>query len=50
MPQSSIALQVHRLTRRFADLIRAEVAATLVDRRELEEELRYLLRLVTPRS
>jgi hypothetical protein len=50
MPQSSVALWVHRLTRRFADLVRAEVAATLADRRELESELRYLLRLVAQKG
>ncbi len=50
LPQSSVAVLVHRLTRRFADLIRTEVAATLNDRRELEGELRHLLRLVAPRS
>lgn len=48
LPQGAVAVQVHRLTRRFADLIRAEVAATLSDRRDLESELRYLLRLVSP--
>ncbi|MBL9199273.1 MAG: sigma-70 family RNA polymerase sigma factor [Opitutaceae bacterium] len=50
LSQSAVALLVHRLTRRFADLIRAEVAATLCDRRQLEDELRYLLRLVSPRN
>jgi hypothetical protein len=50
MPESSVAVGVHRLTRRFADLIRAEVAATLADRRELESELRYLLQLVAQKG
>ena len=50
MPETSVALCVHRLTRRFGDLIRAEVAATLIDRRDLESELRYLLRLVAQKG
>ena len=44
-----VAVLVHRLSRRFAELIRAEVAATLADPREVETELRYLLRLVSGR-
>lgn len=47
VPSAKIAVRVHRLTQRLGDLIRAEVAATLVDRSELEAELRYLLRLVS---
>jgi RNA polymerase sigma factor (sigma-70 family) len=50
VPPGQIALQVHRLTQRFAEIIRAEIAATLADRRDVETELRYLLRLATPRA
>ena len=42
MSRGQIALIVHRLNRRFAELIRAEVAETLVDRADLENELRSL--------
>ena len=42
MRQGQIALIVHRLNRRFAELVRAEVAETLADRSELESELRFL--------
>lgn len=42
MRQGQVALLVHRLNRRFAELIRAEVAETLSDRSDLEEELRFL--------
>jgi hypothetical protein len=42
-----VAVFVHRLSRRFAEMIRAEIAATLSDRSEIEAELRYLLRLVS---
>jgi RNA polymerase sigma-70 factor (ECF subfamily) len=41
--RGQIALLIHRLNRRFAELIRAEVAETLEDRTELEAELRFLL-------
>jgi RNA polymerase sigma factor (sigma-70 family) len=43
MRRGQVALLIHRLNRRFAELIRAEVAETLVDRSELESELRFLL-------
>lgn len=46
LPPGQIAVRVHRLTQRFAEVIRAEVAATLADPRDLEPELRHLLRLV----
>jgi RNA polymerase sigma factor (sigma-70 family) len=43
MRRGQVALLIHRLNRRFAELIRAEVAETLLDRSELEAELRFLL-------
>jgi RNA polymerase sigma factor (sigma-70 family) len=43
MRRGQIALLIHRLNRRFTELIRAEVADTLVDRSELDNELRFLL-------
>jgi DNA-directed RNA polymerase specialized sigma24 family protein len=49
-PPGQIALQVHRLTQRFAEMIRGEIAATLADRGDVETELRYLLRLVAHRA
>ncbi len=42
-----IALTIHRLSRRYADLIRAEVAETLADRADLDSELRHLLLLTS---
>jgi RNA polymerase sigma-70 factor (ECF subfamily) len=42
-----VAVGVHRLSRRFAEVIRAEVAATLAEQRDVETELRHLLRLVS---
>lgn len=43
MRRGQVALLIHRLSRRYAELVRAEVADTLVDRSELEGELRHLL-------
>ena len=44
--ESQIKLEVHRLRRRFANELRGEVAATLADPEELEDELRHLLRIM----
>jgi RNA polymerase sigma factor (sigma-70 family) len=41
--RNRIAVLVHRLSNRFAELIRAEVADTVSDRGEIDSELRYLL-------
>jgi DNA-directed RNA polymerase specialized sigma24 family protein len=45
--RGQVALMIHRLSRRYADLIRSEVAETLADRSELESELRHLLLLTS---
>jgi len=45
LQRGQIAVFVHRLSRRYADLIRAEVAETLADRSEIESELRHLLQI-----
>ena len=38
---------VHRLRRRFRDLFREEIAHTVATRAEIDEELRYLVQLMT---
>jgi RNA polymerase sigma-70 factor (ECF subfamily) len=43
MRRGQVALLIHRLNRRFTELIRIEVAETLEDRTELDAELRFLL-------
>jgi RNA polymerase sigma-70 factor (ECF subfamily) len=43
--RGQIAVFIHRLSRRYADLIRAEVAETLADRSEIESELRHLVQI-----
>jgi RNA polymerase sigma-70 factor (ECF subfamily) len=45
-----VALWVHRLSRRFAEIIRVEVARTVTDQRDVEEELRHLLQLVARKA
>lgn len=45
-----VAVWVHRLTRRFAEIIRAEITQTVADRREVEAELRHLLHLVARKT
>jgi hypothetical protein len=45
LQRSQMAVFIHRLSRRYADLIRAEVAETLADRAEIESELRHLVQI-----
>jgi RNA polymerase sigma factor (sigma-70 family) len=42
--EGAIKVAVHRLRRRYGELLREEVAGTLADEREVEEELRDLTR------
>jgi RNA polymerase sigma-70 factor (ECF subfamily) len=41
--ESAVRVAVHRLRRRFGEVLREEVAQTLEDSGDLEEEIRYLL-------
>lgn len=43
LSESAIKVAVHRLRRRFGELLRAEVAETLQDPRDVEDEVRYLI-------
>ena len=43
LSRNQIAVIIHRHSRRFAELIRSEIAETLVDRSNLDLELRRLL-------
>ena len=43
---SALKVTVHRLRRRYRDLLRMEVAATVSKPEEIEEELRYLFRVL----
>ena len=46
LSRNQIAVVIHRHSRRFAELIRREVAETLVDRADLDLELRRLLEVI----
>lgn len=46
LPRNQIAVIIHRHSRRFAELIRSEVADTLADRSGLEPELRRLIEVI----
>jgi len=47
LQKGQVAVFIHRLSRRYADLIRSEVAETLADRSEIEMELRHLLKVAS---
>jgi RNA polymerase sigma-70 factor (ECF subfamily) len=42
MNEGAFKMAVHRLRRRYGELVRAEIAQTVSTREEVEEELRYL--------
>lgn len=43
IPEGTLKSEVHRCKRRYRDLLRAEIAHTVLRRSELDEELSYLL-------
>ena len=47
MPRGSVAVAVHRLGKRFRELVRAEVAETVAHSDAVESELRHLLQAVS---
>lgn len=44
--EGALRVAVHRLRQRYRDLLRAEIAHTVSEPEEVEEELRYLLRVL----
>ena len=48
--EGAIRVTVHRLRRRFRDVLRAEIQATVSDDSEVEEEIRYLIAVLTSPS
>jgi RNA polymerase sigma factor (sigma-70 family) len=46
LSEAAVKVSVHRLRRRFGELLRAEVARTVAEPTEVESELRYLLAVV----
>ena len=47
MNEGAIKVAVHRLRRRFRELVKAEIAATTGDSSQVRDELRYLLEVLT---
>ncbi|MBI2924631.1 MAG: sigma-70 family RNA polymerase sigma factor [Verrucomicrobia bacterium] len=46
LSESAVKSAIHRLRQRHQELVREEIAQTLADPAELEEEVRYLLRVI----
>jgi RNA polymerase sigma-70 factor (ECF subfamily) len=42
MAANSVAAAVHRLRRRYRELVRAEIANTVANPEEIQEEMRHL--------
>ena len=42
MKEGAVKVAVHRLRKRFRELLRQEIAQTLTDEADVEDELRYL--------
>jgi len=47
MTESAVKVSVHRMRRRFGDLLRAEIAQTVESENQVEDELRYLLSVIS---
>jgi len=46
LPENTVKSLVHRMRRRYRTLLRAEIAQTVADPAEIDEEIRYLLRVL----
>ena len=46
--EGAVKVTVHRLRQKFRDLLRAEIAATVEDDAEIEDEIRYLMAILAP--
>ena len=46
LPENTVKSLVHRMRRRYRSLLRAEIAHTVADPAEIDEEIRYLLRVL----
>ena len=47
MSESAVTVAVHRMRKRYGQLLRAEIAETVITPEEVEDELRYLIRVVS---
>jgi RNA polymerase sigma-70 factor (ECF subfamily) len=48
--EGAVKTAVHRLRRKFQDRLRAEIRETVSDAADVDDEIRYLLRAVTPHA
>jgi RNA polymerase sigma factor (sigma-70 family) len=46
LKEGTVKVAVHRLRRRYGELLRAQIAQTVADPREVEDELRYLIQVL----
>jgi RNA polymerase sigma factor (sigma-70 family) len=46
LTEGAVKVAVHRLRRRFRELLRAEIANTVADEQEIDEELRHLIAVI----
>jgi len=47
MGEGAVRMAVHRLRRRYGELLRSEIAQTVSGPEEVEEEMRFLLSVVS---
>lgn len=50
MSESALTVSVHRMRKRYGTLLREEIAATVADEAEVDEELRHLMTIVSAGS
>jgi RNA polymerase sigma factor (sigma-70 family) len=50
MSEAALKVAVHRLRQRYRELLRREVSSTVTSAQEVEEELRYLFRVLSNRA
>jgi RNA polymerase sigma-70 factor (ECF subfamily) len=46
LTEGAVKVAIHRLRRRFRELVKAEIAHTVADEDEMRDELRYLIEVV----
>lgn len=47
LSEAAVKMEVQRMRKRFGELLRAEIAHTVADESEIEEEIRYLIEVVS---
>ncbi|MCA9258419.1 MAG: hypothetical protein KDA61_04420, partial [Planctomycetales bacterium] len=46
LSSAAVAMSLHRMRRRYGELLREEVAATVVDPAEIDDEIRNLMEII----